>query len=204
MLCEEDRVRPRCLPPSCLYRANLETLHISDPDFGHKFHNNMWRYGQCIVDVHVESCVYCKAPTNGACDCGSPVCSDCLWAYRHCPSCDWGVVEVFEKAQSQQPDPTVATVSKAGVEVLQRLLSDISLHGGLEALLLARAEAGYKTYGEYLTTNNGRCFVSDCIQELADAVMYLYGAKMERNLTPAETQAIAETLDTLKEILDAN
>ena len=71
----------------------------------------------------------------------------------------------MSKASEHQPDP-----KPGNQKVADFVLADIK----------ERVDAGYKKYGTFLETNNGRDPLWDAYQEAIDMVMYLRQAILER------------------------
>lgn len=122
----------------------------------------------------------------------------------------------------EQPIPQRSTSSRP---VLPEVLQQVSIvtsgdygllcshvgFGKLCAIFEERTAKGIETYGHALESHNGRCAVTDALQEAADLVQYLVQAAMEAADSGRESQAAAlkgralralETLAFLSDLVD--
>ena len=93
-----------------------------------------------------------------------------------------------------QPQPKI---SKNSIHVLPHLLKRIQKES-VKKLLLEREALGLKKYGVALHSKNGRDFKRDCIEELADCMMYLEGIILEGN----DKKIFVNTIPLLEIIVD--
>jgi hypothetical protein len=86
-------------------------------------------------------------------------------------------------ATKQQPAP-----SGDGIIVLEQVLRRIGpvAYISLVKDLKDRAEMGFKKYGTYLRTNNGRDPQVDTYQELLDAIMYSMQTRLDGSRTAGQ------------------
>lgn len=69
-------------------------------------------------------------------------------------------------AISFEDNPSYASLKN----LLLKLAKEKGIH--VSSLIQQRKEKGFETYKKPLTTNNGRDALQDCLEELADGLMY--------------------------------
>ena len=82
-----------------------------------------------------------------------------------------------------QPPPTIndhPRVIDAALVHLSSFFGDTPTAHELAAFLSSRSELGYAKYGTHLQPHNDRDALQDACEELADALMYMEQAIMER------------------------
>ena len=72
----------------------------------------------------------------------------------------------------------------------------------LQDAIAERAELGLKRYGMYLQPNNGRCAITDCIQESLDKLNYLAQEWVEASISnnPFEKEIMEDFWDEVEKI----
>lgn len=98
-------------------------------------------------------------------------------------------------AAQEQPGPT-----GTGPVVLDDLLRHVDIDADTARALRARSEIGVGRYGTALRAHNGRDSLRDFREELLDAAVYAWQARMEGRRMDSDTRAV---LEALLDVVDA-
>lgn len=103
---------------------------------------------------------------------------------------------------STQPSTPQPPPQRAGTAVPEAFRAWASSHGFKEAVTLSeqRDAFGQTKYGQPLMTQDGRCSVTDAMDEIGDLMHYVYKAKMNgENISP-----IKDLMPTLFALMTSN
>lgn len=109
-----------------------------------------------------------------------------------------GLEKLIERALKDQPDP-VESPESCGI--VRSLIEDMECPDVIQEGLLDRGHRGYRTYGTFLMSHNGRDNLADAVQELLDAAQYIHAAKLTDGISPEEETALYQLLDYVEGLI---